>query len=392
MSFLTDLFGGNISNLGNDLAPSNVFSDTATDIAKNPALDAAALIGGGLLTAGLADPALLGFGAASGAVDAALPTAVAEAAPAADLGAASAAASPLDFAALPAASTLDAGTVPADLTTAFNSAFPGAGAGATGTAATGTAAAPATWLDTITAAPTGVVPSAGFTVPPAAQPGILQSITDTLSPVASTLKTLSPVVGAGALGLNLYEGYEQKQALNSLNSQEAANAATAAQIATTAQQAAAPLINSGETLTQFLTTNTLPPAFQATLKQQIDAAKAGVIQGYASRGMSTDPTKNSALQQDLSNIDLQAQSLQANLESTLSTAGNQMITTANQLLAQGLSGTQISSELPIQVAQLNSQLNQQMSTAVSNFAAAVNGSGAKPGQYTLSLNSSGAIA
>ena len=65
MSFLSDLFQGNFSNLGNDLAPSNIFSDFGTDASKavsNPIVDAGLLVGGGLLTAGLADPALLGLG------------------------------------------------------------------------------------------------------------------------------------------------------------------------------------------------------------------------------------------------------------------------------------------------------------------------------------------
>src|SRR5208282_6524811 len=69
MSFLSDIFSGNFSNLGQDLAPSNIFSDFGSDIAKDPLLDAGLLVGGGLLTAGLADPALLGLGAAGGAAD-----------------------------------------------------------------------------------------------------------------------------------------------------------------------------------------------------------------------------------------------------------------------------------------------------------------------------------
>ena len=148
--------------------------------------------------------------------------------------------------------------------------------------------------------------------------------------------------------------------------------------------AAAPLLTSGQTLMQYLTTNTLPPQFQASVTQQVQAQKAQIIQGYASRGMSTDPNQNSALAQDLANVDVQAQTLTANLESTLSTAGNQMVTTANQLLSSGLSATQLSAELPIQVAQLNSTLNAQMAQAISGFAAALNGGGTKSG-ITLTL-------
>ena len=394
MSFLSDLFQGNFSNLGQDLAPSNIFSDFGTDASKalsNPIVDAGLLVGGGLLTAGLADPALLGLGAAGGAVDAA-----GAGAAGADLGAAAASA-PLDLtafgadtaadAALPSAATLDAGEFGA----LANPAITGATAGGLSPAALvnsdfaalgpGVAGAGAgTPLDITAGAVAGVAnPAIGGT-----GGGVLDSITGALAPVGTALKTAAPIAGVAGLGANLYMGYQQKQALNALNQQEATNAATAAGISATDQAAAAPLLTSGQTLMQYLTTNTLPPQFQASVTQQVDAQKAQIIQGYASRGMSTDPNQNSGLAQDLANVDVQAQTLQANLESTLSTAGNQMVTTANQLLNSGLSATQLSAELPIQVAQLNSTLNAQMAQAISGFAAALNGGGTKSG-ITLTL-------
>ncbi len=123
----------------------------------------------------------------------------------------------------------------------------------------------------------------------------------------------------------------------------------------------------------YLTTGTLPPQFQAQLDQAIAGQKAGIIQGYAQRGMSTNPQQNSQLQQDLANIDMQAQSQKANMEQTLQTAGNQMVQTANQLLSSGLSATQLAAEIPIQMSQLNQQLNTSMIQAISGFAAAING-------------------
>lgn len=389
MSFFSDLFHGNFSNLGQDLAPSNIFSDFGTDASKalsNPVVDAGLLVGGGLLTAGLADPALLGLGAAGGAADAAAGAGAAGA----DLGAAAASA-PLDLtafgagadAALPSVATLDAGEFGA----LANPALTGATAAGGATPAALVSSDFAT-LGAGVGSPLDITAgaAAGAANPAIAGTGggVLDSITGALAPVGTALKTAAPIAGVAGLGANLYTGYEQKQELSALNKQEATNAATAASISATDQAAAAPLLTSGQTLMQYLTTNTLPPQFQASVKQQVDAQKAQIIQGYASRGMSTDPNQNSGLAQDLANVDVQAQTLQANLESTLSTAGNQMVTTANQLLSSGLSATQLSAELPIQVAQLNSTLNAQMAQAISGFAAALNGGGTKNG-VTLTL-------
>lgn len=217
----------------------------------------------------------------------------------------------------------------------------------------------------------------GFGKEAAADPGIL-------SQIGSGLKTAAPFVGAAGLGLNLYSGYEQKQALNKLNQQEAGAAATEQAIASQQQAAAQPLINQGTALTQYLTTNTLPPQYQQMVAQQVAAQKAAIIQGYGSRGQNTNPQQNSALQQDLNNVDTQASTLQANLEQQLATAGTAMVTTANQLLQSGASATEISAQLPIQIAQLNAQLNATTGAAISSFAAAMNG-GANTKGITLNI-------
>ena len=206
-----------------------------------------------------------------------------------------------------------------------------------------------------------------------------------LSTIGSGLKTAAPFVGAAGLGYSLYGGYEQKQALNQLNQQEAGAAASAQAIAAQETNAAQPLITQGTALTQYLTTNTLPPQYQSMVTQQVAAQKAAIIQGYASRGQNSNPEQNSALQQDLNNVDTQASTLQANLEQQLAQAGTQMVTTANQLLQSGASATQISAELPIQIAQLNASLNATTSTAISNFAAAMNGGANNRGNITLNI-------
>jgi hypothetical protein len=203
----------------------------------------------------------------------------------------------------------------------------------------------------------------------------------TLSTIGSTL---GPAAGIGGLGYNLYQGYQQKQQLNALINQENAQAANAQQVSQQEQAAAAPLLSQGNTLINYLTTNTLPTQFQTQIQQNVAAAQAAIIQGYATRGMSTDPSQNSALAQDLANVNTQAQALQANLESTLASAGQQLTQQANQLLQSGISATQLSAEIPIMVQKLNSQINSQTASAISSFASAFGGGG-KPGNLTLQV-------
>ena len=209
-------------------------------------------------------------------------------------------------------------------------------------------------------------------------------IMGTLGSIGSGLKAAAPFVGAAGLAGSLYQGYEQKQAQTALTKQEAANATNAANIAAQAQSIAAPLINQGQTLTSYLSTGTLPAQFQTQVDQTIASQKAGIIQGYASRGMSTNPQQNSQLQQDLAAVENSRNTLMTQLESQLSTAGTNMINTANQMLAQGLAATQLESEIPIQISKLNEQLNKDMMSSISNFAAAMNG-GANNKGITVNL-------
>ncbi len=377
------MFEGLTGNLGHDLG--GFFNDAGKDFAKQPTwlkdleIAAPAVIGAGL-TLGADLPALgalggLGdlFGGGGLAADtgAAVDLAATGGADAAaTLGSTTGAA--LDIgsiagdAALPATATLDAGTAPAGLfadfggisgqTVAGGGLDAGLGAAGGGDIAGGAA------IDTAGGSLGGAAGAAGG-----------QGAGSLLSSIGGTLKSASPFLGAAGLGFNLFQGYEQKQQLNSLNKQQANNARQAANTAATENAAAAPLLTQGQTLMSYLTTGTLPPQFQAQLDQAIAAQKAGIIQGYAQRGMSTNPQQNSQLQQDLANIDMQAQSQKANMEQTLQTAGNQMVQTANQLLSSGLSATQLAAEIPIQMSQLNQQLNTSMIQAISGFAAAING-------------------
>lgn len=357
MSLLSDILGGNIGNALHDLNPSNILSDAGTDLSKvvsNPLLDAAVV--GGIALPMLA-PELLGLAGVGGAADAGL-GAVAGTDAASALGGTSLGAA--EDAILPATAELTSGMAPADLISQdFATIGPGADVG------TATGGTPLNILGTAASTPGAV--AGGDT-------GILSQISGALSPISGAIKTASPIIGAAGLGYNLLQGQQQKKAQGDLTALEAKKSIDAANIASADMAAAQPLLTSGQTLTQYLATGSLPPDFQAQVKRQVDAAKAAIIQGYGARGQSTNPQQNSALQQDLMNVDVQAQDLTAKLESTLATAGTQMVQTANQLLASGLSATRLSAELPIQVSQLNTQLNKAMADSLSNFAAALNGS------------------
>ena len=221
----------------------------------------------------------------------------------------------------------------------------------------------------------------------AAQPGFLQSFSNN---AVNALKNPLTDIGIAGLGYNIYSGYEEKQAVNSatnLAKQESQQAQITQQQASNAAQ---PFIVNGENLTQYLSTGTLPQDWQAQVTQAVNGAKAQIIQGYASRGMSTDPNQNSALAQDLSNVDLQSNTLTASLESTLSTAGNQMVTTANNLLQTGLQAAQISTELPAYMLQLTNTMNASTAQALAGFASAVGKTG-NQGSFTLTATPSGQV-
>lgn len=393
-----------------DLNPTNAFSDFGTDAlkaVKNPYVDAG-LAG----LAAVAAPYLIPeIGTALGGLGTALGIGDAAAAGAGGLGAADAAAAGgFDLA------TIGPGTAAADAgVTSFLADPVAAAAGGAGTdalafaspaAATTAAPAAAGGFDLATIGPgtaaatdaaagaplnlASAVGTAAGTAAPAANAGggILSGITSALQPVTSTLKAVSPLIGAAGFGYNLYNGYEQKKALNALNSQEQAKSAAEQQIATTDLNAAQPALATGQQLQQYLTTGTLPQAFQSQIEQQIAAAKASIIQGYASRGMPTNPNANSALAQDLSNVDAQALTLKTNMEQTLAQQGNAMVTQANQLLQSGASATEISARIPVMMARLNQELNDATAKSLSNFAAAMNAGGAfnqKPGTVTFNL-------
>lgn len=404
MSFLSDLAHGNFGNLGHDLAPSNVFSDFGADTKKalsNPWVDVGIAAGLGALTLGAGDllgaallptasegivgaaageAAVPSLGAAFGGIDAAAAgagdvlsggnTALPYAAP--DIGAGAPGAVPGGDSGLGAINTSLA-TAPTPTPTA-SLASAAAGPGDLSTIGPGALAPPTD----LTPPPAAAAPGAaapGAAAPAAATPGS-PGLFPSLQPtgfVGATLKEVAPIAGLGGLGYNLYSGYQQKKQLAQTAQAEASAASAANATANQERAIAQPLFGEGTNLMTYISSGTLPPQFQSQVDQIVASQKAKIIQGYASRGMSSDPRQNSALAQDLNNVDAQALTLKTNTEATLATAGNGMVQQANQLLNSGMTATQLAAELPILMQKLESELNTQASQALSLFANAAGG-------------------
>ena len=278
---------------------------------------------------------------------------------------------------LPATSSLTSGTLPwsqGGLGPAGGPP-PVGGAVAPGAAGVGGGAAPAGAgpLDLTTIGPGSATPAAG--APAAAPAAAPAGSTNLLGQLGNFLgsptgKGLQAVLGAGGLGYNLYSQNQtaKADAASITNLQNQANSQAAA-----ANAAAAPVLQQGQLLTSYLTSGTLPAPIQAQLDQATAAAKAGIIANAGARGVSTDPTQNSALAADLAAADQQALATKGTLETQMQQAGTQMIQQANALIATGLNATQMDSQLQEYLLSLDNQLSQQTGQAISNFAAALGG-------------------
>ena len=385
----------------NDVGLSGVntfFNSAIKPALENPIVDVGLGLGAAALTGGLLAPEIgAGLTGLFGAGDAAVASAPLDITAGADLGAASADASgatALGFSGdVSGASTLSGfPTLASDSALAGNvtpvSGLPNLGSAASSGLGADTAfGGPPAFASTGAAAPdasggfltldgsTSPVAAGDITNAPAAGSqdwltGLASKAGSAIS--ANPLQSAAAGLGVAGLGYNLVSGYQQKQAINRLTAAENTQAATAQTEANNAFNAAQPELAQGQILQEYLSTGTLPQAIQSQVTQQTAAAKAQIIQGYASRGMSTDPNQNSGLAQDLANVDTQAQTLMGNLESQLNTAGTQMVQQANSLLQSGVQATNIASQIPIAMQNLNIQLGAATSQAIASFAAALN--------------------
>lgn len=168
------------------------------------------------------------------------------------------------------------------------------------------------------------------------------SMLDNLLGGATSSITKNPLgvgLAAAGLGLNLAQGQKQSAAVKAMADQAAAQAAQ------------------GATLSSYLEKGTLPPAVQANLTQAKQAAKARILSNYANTPGGADPSKNSALAQELNNLDIQAIASAASIE--------------QQLLQSGQSAAGLSSNLYAQLAQIDATQTANMGKAIANFASAL---------------------
>lgn len=125
------------------------------------------------------------------------------------------------------------------------------------------------------------------------------------------------------------------------------------------QDLAGQLGSQGQVLESYLKTGKLPPALQAQLDQAKASEKARIIAGAAARGQPTDPRMNSALAQELNNVDTNAIAAMAKVQV--------------DMLNTGLKETGMSMELYQMLTQLDMKQNEDLMKSISTFAAALGG-------------------
>lgn len=154
---------------------------------------------------------------------------------------------------------------------------------------------------------------------------------------------LGAAVGAGGLAYSLFQGQK-------------------APAFTPEMQAQASALNAnGQQLLGYLSSGTLPPGLKASLESATAAAKTKAISNAAAQGQPTDPTKNTALAQQLNSIDQQA---------VISTA--QM---GQQLMDEGLKSTGMASDLYKTLAGIDQAQSANIGKAIANFASSLGGGG-----------------
>src|ERR1700722_460669 len=352
MSFLSDLFHGNVGNLGHDLNPSNIFSDAGADTTKalkNPLVDAGLLVGGGLLTAGLLDPALLGLEGAGIATDVAAGGGL-DAAAGGGLDAA------LGFAGDARATDAAAGGVATDAFGFLDPAAAGTAAGGGGSPA-GDASMFANLPNISNVADPAL--ASGNIYGSAGGGGGFWSDLISGAEKSVTKNPLGIAAAAGGLGLSFLRGNQTDPNQKALQGEAPA-----------LQAQGAALTASGQQLQTYLTNGTLPPALQSQVTSAVQAEKARIISNHAANGENTNPTQNSALAQELSQADINGLNLAGQLEQQLFTSGTQLINT-------GLNETGLSTQLYEVLARMDQQDNKQLMQAIASMAAALGGGGAK---------------
>ena len=221
------------------------------------------------------------------------------------------------------------------------------------------------------AGPTSVggAPVAGGTAPtssPSLVDQLLGGAKDSL-----TKNPLGTALGGLGLGYNILQG--QKQTAN-----QKALSADAAQATANSNKLAA----SGEQLQQYLTTGKLPDAYQQQVDNAIKDARTSAISNAAAQGLSTDPTRNTALAATLARIEASRGDMQAKVAQTLFQSGTALVQAGQA--AAGLSG-----QLYQALVANDTAAAANTGKAIATLAAALNGkSSASAGGNTFSITPS----
>jgi hypothetical protein len=166
---------------------------------------------------------------------------------------------------------------------------------------------------------------------------------------------LGTLLGAGGLGYNIYQGQKNTANIKSLTAD--ANTATA-----NSNQ----MVASGEALQQYLTSGTLPPAYQTQVDNAIKDAKTSAISNAAQQGQNTDPTQNTALAATLAKIDASRATMQTQVASQLFSSGQGLINS-------GMSAAGLSGQLFQALVQNDTTQAANTGKAIATLAAALNG-------------------
>jgi len=170
-----------------------------------------------------------------------------------------------------------------------------------------------------------------------------------------TSNPLGTALGVGGLGYNIYKGQQQTANQNAL----AADAAQATANSNT-------LTASGQDLQKYLTSGTLPDQYMTQVNQAISDAKTQAISNAAAQGLSTDPTKNTALAATLAGIDARKSGMISQVAQTLFSSGSSLVSAGQS--AAGLSG-----QLYQALVQNDTAAAKNTGSAIATLAAALNG-------------------
>ena len=234
------------------------------------------------------------------------------------------------------------GTSATDLSSTYDPLSNGQSGGAPAPAAGATQLTPQQMGQPAAPAAGGAAPSA-----PAAGGSGDKSILDSLG----IKNPLGAAIGAAGLGYSVLQGQQtQKYSPEMLAQAQSLN-------------------SQGQQLLSYLNSGTLPAGLQASLTQATSAAKAKVISNFASQGLNTDPTQNTALAAQLNQVDQQA-----------------LISTAQigqQLMTSGIQETGISSELYKTLANIDQTQTANIGKAIANFASSISGGSGSAGDAIL---------